>query len=482
MESIDRALGGRMFIGGEWREARSGATFAVFDPGNDTEIAQVADGAIDDGLDAIDAAHRAAASWAEVPPRRRGEVLRRAFELMIAQRESLAHLITRENGKALRESLAEVDYAAEFFRWFSEEAVRGVGELTTSPGGAYRMLTSLQPVGLSVFVTPWNFPAAMATRKIGPALAAGCTTVLKPAAETPLTALAIAQVLAEAGVPAGVVNVVTTKRSAGVVGTMLDDPRVRKVSFTGSTEVGRVLLEQAARRVLRTSMELGGNGPFIVLDDADLEVAVASAMVAKFRNGGQSCTAANRFFVHARVKEEFCARFAAAMDQIHVGYGLDDGVEIGSLINARALDDVLCFIDDANDRGASTVTGGTRLGNVGNFMRPALLMDVPLDARCMHDEIFGPVAPVASFESVDEAIELANATEFGLVAFVQSRDIGRALAVADRLESGMVGINRGVVSDPAAPFGGWKQSGLGREGHHLGLLEFLETKYVAVDW
>jgi succinate-semialdehyde dehydrogenase/glutarate-semialdehyde dehydrogenase len=482
VESIKSEHQGRLFIAGEFREASSGRTFAVNDPGNDSEICVVADASVEDGLAAVKAAHDAAPEWAQMPPRRRGEILRQAFEIMIDRRESLAELITQENGKALPESRAEVDYAAEFFRWFSEEAVRGIGEVSTAPNGAYRMLTSLQPVGLSVLVTPWNFPAAMATRKIGPALAAGCTTVLKPAGETPLTALAIAQVMADAGMPPGVVNVVTTQRSSAVVGAMLQDPRVRKISFTGSTEVGRTLLQGAAPRVLRTSMELGGNGPFIVLEDADLDVAVASAMVAKFRNAGQSCTAANRFLVHASVRDEFCKRFAEAMSRLHVGYGLDEGVEIGSLINPRALADVLAFIDDATERGAVTVTGGRRVGQVGSYLQPTLLMDVPVDARCMQEEIFGPVAPVATFETVDEAVAVANATEFGLVSFVQSRDIGAALRVADRLESGMVGINRGVVSDPAAPFGGWKQSGLGREGHHLGLLEFLETKYVAVDW
>ncbi|HHV22728.1 MAG TPA: NAD-dependent succinate-semialdehyde dehydrogenase, partial [Propionibacterium sp.] len=421
--------------------------------------------------------------WAATPPRERGEILRRAWELLMAQRDDIARLIAQESGKALSaDALGEVDYGAEFLRWFSEEACRGTGTYVTAPGGAYNIIKQLQPVGISVLITPWNFPLAMATRKIGPALAAGCPVVLKPASATPLTSFAMADLFAQAGVPDGVVNVVTTRSTGDVVGAMLADERVRKLSFTGSTEVGRGLLRDAAQNVLKTSMELGGNAPFVVAEDADMETALDSAMVAKLRNGGQACTAANRFIVHANRVDEFCDGFAARLAEVTVGYALDEGTQLGAMISEEALDGILELVQDATARGATVVHGGERIERAGSFMQPTLLRDVPADARCMREEIFGPVAPVATFETFDEAIELANDTEFGLVSFIQTSDLATGLEFADRIESGMVGINRGVVSDPAAPFGGWKQSGLGREGGHEGLLEYLETKYVAVTW
>ncbi|WOQ18271.1 NAD-dependent succinate-semialdehyde dehydrogenase [Raineyella sp. W15-4] len=480
--AYDLALQGRQYIGGEWRAASDGASFPVEDPGRAETIVEVADGTLDDCLDAVTAADEAAAGWAATPPRQRAEILRRSFDLMIAQKADIARLITLESGKAYGEALGEVDYAAEFLRWFSEEAVRALGNVSTAPSGDYRIITTLHPVGVSLFVTPWNFPAAMATRKIGPALAAGCTTVLRPAKETPLTVLAMARVFEQAGVPAGVVNVVTPRSSSASVAAMMADKRVRKISFTGSTGVGKILLEQAARRVLRTSMELGGNAPFIVLEDADLDVAVNSAMVAKLRNGGQSCTAANRFYVHEAVEAEFSSRFAEAMSRVTVGHGLTPGVELGAMVTGQERDGMLALIQDAHDRGATVAQGGDAVDAPGHFLQPTLLRGVPLDARAMEEEIFGPVAPVATFTDIDDVIARANSVDVGLVSFVQTRDIGNGLAIAERLESGMVGINRGKVSDPAAPFGGWKESGVGKEGGHEGLLEYLESKYTAVSW
>lgn len=483
MTMTNRLLKDRgLYIGGAWVDATDGATIEVYDPGNDKLLACVADGSNADGLRAVAAAADAASVWAGTSPRERAEVLRRAFDLMIDRKESIAELITLENGKALSEARGEVAYAAEFLRWFSEEACRGMGTFGYSPDGTRRVITDMRPVGVCVLVTPWNFPAAMATRKIGPALAAGCTVVLKPAGETPLTAFAIAEIFAEAGVPAGVVNVVTTSQAPSVVAAMMADNRVRKLSFTGSTEVGRLLLRQAADRVLRCSMELGGNAPFLVLEDADMDVAVESAMVAKLRNGGQSCTAANRFYVHRSRAGEFAERFAAAMKDRRVGYGLDEGSDVGAMISHTATADVHRIVKDSVAAGARILTGGQILKDPGAFYAPTVLTDVPLGAACLQEEIFGPVAPVVPFDTDEEALALANDTDFGLVAFVQSADLSRALAVADRLEAGMVGINRGVVSDPAAPFGGWKQSGLGREGAHDGLLEYLETKYIGASW
>ena len=482
MSAIEAAHQGLLYVGGQWRSAASGATFAVWDPGNEQELAQVADADVGDGLAAVDAAEAAAGDWAATPPRARAELLRRAYELMQANKADLARLISQENGKAYGEALGEVDYASEFLRWFSEEAPRALGSIVTSPNGQYEMMIRLVPVGISLFVTPWNFPAAMATRKIGPALAAGCTTILKPAAATPLTALAMADLFAQAGVPAGVVNVVPTARTGPLVEAIMADERVRKISFTGSTAVGKRLLEQASRSVMRASMELGGNAPFIVLDDADLDLAVANALIAKLRNVGQSCVAANRFYVHAAVAEEFCARFAAELATVKVGYPLDEGVTLGALIDAEAREKVLALVADAVDRGGRLLTGGKALDGPGWFMEPTLIADVPADARCLQEEIFGPLAAVSTFESDEEVVAVANGTPYGLIAYLQSGDLRRALALADRMDTGMVGINKGVISDPAAPFGGRKESGLGREGGHEGLMEYLETKYVAATW
>jgi succinate-semialdehyde dehydrogenase / glutarate-semialdehyde dehydrogenase len=471
-----------LLIGGHWRPASDGARISVLNPATGAELASVASGAVEDGLAAVAAAHGAGPAWAATAPRARAEILRRAFELMTARAEDLATLIVLENGKALADARGEVAYAAEFFRWYAEEAVRGQGSVATAPSGTNRILVLRQPIGVAVLVTPWNFPAAMATRKIGPALAAGCTVVLKPASETPLTALAIAAVLAEAGVPDGVVNVLPSKRSGPVVSAMLHDPRVRKVSFTGSTEVGRRLLAEAAEAVLSVSMELGGNAPFLVFADADLDTAVAAAMVAKMRNGGEACTAANRFYVERPVAEEFTARLAREMAAVPMGPGLGDGVRLGPLVNAESLDKVASLVERTVALGATVRTGGTRVDGPGFFYPPTVLAGVPAGAPVLTEEIFGPVAPVVTFDREDEAIGLANATEYGLVSYVCTGDLSRGLRVAEALDSGMVGLNRGVVSDPAAPFGGTKQSGIGREGGHEGMLEFTESKYIAVEW
>lgn len=471
-----------LFIAGEWVAASDGARLEVEDPSDGQVIASVASATVQDAIAAVEAASRAGAAWAAKPPRERGEVLRRAFDLMMTRQEYLASLIVAENGKARDEARGEVAYAAEFLRWFSEEAVRAEGSLSIAPSGAYRMLVLRQPVGVALFVTPWNFPAAMATRKIGPALAAGCTVVLKPASETPLTALALAAIFQEAGVPDGVVNVIPSRSSARVVEAMLRDVRVRKLSFTGSTEVGRTLLAQAAERVVKCSMELGGNAPFIVFADADLDAAVDAALMAKLRSGGESCTAANRFYVETPLAQEFAERLAAKMRQIVVGPGRDARTQLGPLINQRTRAKIDGLVRDAVAGGARVLCGGVPMDGPGYFFPPTVLSGVAREARVLREEIFGPVAPIATFDGMDEAVALANDTEFGLVSFVNTRDLGKALAVAERIESGMVGINRGVVSDPAAPFGGWKQSGLGREGAHDGLLEYLETKYIAASW
>jgi len=470
-----------LLIGGQWSAGRAGL-LPVIDPATEDPIAEVASATPDDALDAVAAAHAALPGWAATPPRARGECLRRAYELMIARTEPLARLMVLENGKALRDAKAEVTYAAEFFRWFAEEAVRLDGMVTRAPSGANRILVLHQPVGVAVLVTPWNFPAAMATRKIGPALAAGCTVVLKPAKETPLSALAVAAILAEAGVPDGVVNVVTAQSAGPVVAAMLADPRVRKLSFTGSTEVGRTLLRTAADTVTNCSMELGGNAPFLVLADADVDAAVDGAMIAKMRNGGEACTAANRFYVHEAVAGEFTAKFAARLAALAVGPGLDDGTDLGPLVNADTRAKVATLVEEATKDGGRVVTGGQAPERRGYFYAPTVLDDVPRTAGILGEEIFGPVAPIVRFSDTDEAIALANDTEYGLVSYLYTADLRRGLQVAEALEAGMVGINRGVVSDPAAPFGGVKQSGLGREGGHWGLLEFTETKYIAVDW
>jgi succinate-semialdehyde dehydrogenase/glutarate-semialdehyde dehydrogenase len=470
-----------LHVDGRWRPARDGTRFAVHDPADGEVIAEVADASPADALAAVDAADAAAAGWAARPPRERAEILRRGFELMRKHERWLASTITAEMGKPLAEARGEIAYAAEFLRWFAEEAVRPDGEYGRAPSGAGRMMVLPQPVGISVLVTPWNFPAAMATRKLGPALAAGCTAVLKPAAETPLTALAIIALLEEAGVPAGVVNAVPTTRARAVVAALLDDPRVRKLSFTGSTEVGRELLATASRRVVNASMELGGNAPFLVLEDADLDAAVAGAMLAKLRNGGEACTAANRFLVHASIAGPFTERLTAAMAAVRVAPGHEPDAELGPMINEAAVEKIDALVADAVERGARVRTGGHRLDRPGWFYAPTVLERVAPGSAMLSDEIFGPVAPVIAFEDEEAAIEMANDTEHGLVAYVYAGDLRRGLRVAEALETGMVGVNRGVVSDPAAPFGGVKQSGLGREGGRHGLREFLEPKYLSFD-
>ncbi len=471
-----------LFVDGVTVPASDGGRFDVLDPATGEVITSVADGTVEDAAAAVDAAHAAGPGWAATPPRERAEVLRRAFEGMTARADELAHLIALENGKALPDARGEVAYAAEFFRWYAEEAVRASGELTTAPSGANRILVLRQPVGVAVLVTPWNFPAAMATRKIGPALAAGCTVVLKPASDTPLTALLMARILDDAGVPAGVVNVLPARRSGAVVSAMLHDPRVRKLSFTGSTEVGRILLKEAADQVVNCSMELGGNAPFLVFDDADLDAAVDGAMLAKMRNGGEACTAANRFFVQAGIAEEFSRRLAERMAGLRLGPGTDDDTDVGPLVNEEAAAKVDALVRGAVDAGSRVVLGGSRPDRAGFYFEPTVLTDVPPTAAILREEIFGPVAPVVTFVGEDEAVRLANDTEYGLVSYVYTGDLARGLRLCERLDSGMVGLNRGLVSDPAAPFGGTKQSGIGREGGHEGMLDYLESKYIAVAW
>ncbi|MEV0900155.1 NAD-dependent succinate-semialdehyde dehydrogenase [Actinoplanes sp. NPDC049802] len=471
-----------LFIAGKWAPASSGSRFDVLDPATGDVIASVADGGEADAIAAVEAAAAAGPAWAATAPRVRSEVLRKAFELMTERAADLARLISLESGKALTDAKGEVTYAAEFFRWYAEEAVRGDGAIATAPSGANRILVVRQPVGVCVLVTPWNFPAAMATRKIGPSLAAGCTVILKPASDTPLTALAMAAILAEAGVPEGVVNVLPSRGSGKVVSAMLRDARVRKLSFTGSTEVGRILLAQAAENVVNTSMELGGNAPFVVFADADLDAAIEGAMIAKMRNGGEACTAANRFFVEAPVADEFARRLAQRMSALVVGPGTDEKTQVGPLVNEDTVAKVDSLVRGALDGGASAVTGGTRPDGPGFYYPPTVLTGVAADAPILREEIFGPVAPIVTFTGEDEAVRLANDTEYGLVAYVYTRDLGRGLRVGERIEAGMVGLNRGMVSDPAAPFGGVKQSGIGREGGHEGLLEYLESKYIAVSW
>jgi succinate-semialdehyde dehydrogenase / glutarate-semialdehyde dehydrogenase len=469
-----------LFIGGDW--TTNGRTLPVTDPATEDALVQITDGTPDDALAAVAAAHEALPAWAATPPRQRAECLRRAWELMIERSEAIARLMVLENGKALRDARGEVTYAAEFFRWFAEEAVRLDGSVSTAPSGANRILVVRQPVGVSVLVTPWNFPAAMATRKIGPALAAGCTVVLKPAKETPLTAFAVADILREAGVPGGVVNVVCTSKAGPLVSAMLADSRVRKLSFTGSTEVGRVLLRTAAETITNCSMELGGNAPFLIFDDADMDAAIEGAFLAKMRNGGEACTAANRFYVHERVADEFTSRFADRLSKLAVGPGLEDGTDLGPLVNEDTRSKVASLVDGATAGGAHAVTGGRAPDRRGFYYLPTVLSDVPPDASILSNEIFGPVAPVVRFTDEAEAVRMANDTEYGLVSYLYTADLRRALRVSEALETGMVGVNRGIVSDPAAPFGGVKQSGLGREGGHDGLLEFTESKYIALDW
>lgn len=469
-------------IGGEWRPSSDGSLIAVADPSTGETLTHVANGTVGDATLAADAASDAMPAWADTPPRTRAEVLRTAFELMIERRDELARLVVLENGKALTDALGEITYAAEFFRWYAEEAVRNSGELTTAPSGANRILVLRQPIGVAALVTPWNFPAAMLTRKIGPALAAGCAMVCKPASETPLTALAIGQILEQAGTPAGVVNVVPSNRSSSFVAALLADHRVRKLSFTGSTEVGRELLRTAADNVVSCSMELGGNAPFLVFDDADLDGAVAGAMVAKMRNGGEACTSANRFYVQRGIAERFSERLAAAMSSLVVGPGLGTGVQLGPLVNSASRDKVAELVSGAVAAGATALVGGELPAGPGWFYPATVLTDVPRSAEILDTEIFGPVAPIVTFDTEAEVVELANRSIHGLVSYLYTGDLARGLRVAEALECGMVGLNRGLISDPAAPFGGTKQSGLGREGGHEGMLEFLESKYIACDW
>jgi len=468
-----------LFIGGEYRSG-AGGHIAVEDPATEEPIARIADADVADARAALDAAVAAGPDWARTPPRDRGEILRRAFELITARADDLALLMTLEMGKPLAESRAEIAYAAEFFRWFSEEPVRIAGRYAVAPNGATRLVTMKQPVGPCLFITPWNFPLAMGTRKIGPAIAAGCTMVVKPATQTPLSMYALAQILTEAGLPGGVLNVVTSSTTGKVMEPLIRDPRLRKLSFTGSTEVGKRLVEQSAEQLLRVSMELGGNAPFLVFADADVEAAVTGAMLAKMRNMGEACTAANRFIVHESVAAEFSARLAERMGKLVVGRGTEPGVDVGPLVDAPSQTKVGELVADAVDKGARVLVGGDAVAGRGHFFTPTVLSDVAADARVAQEEIFGPVAPVFTFAADDDALRMANATEYGLVAYAFTRDLDRALRVAEGLETGMVGINQGIVSNPAAPFGGVKHSGFGREGGSEGIEEYLETKYVGI--
>ena len=480
-ESVVERAPKQLFIGGEWRDAEQGATFAIEDPATGEAICEIANATPGDAQAALDAAADAQAEWGTSAPNERSEVLYRAFELLTERADDLALLMTLEMGKSVAESKAEIIYAAEFFRWFSGEALRIDGYFKTAGNGASRVLVMRQPVGPSYFITPWNFPNAMGTRKIGPAVAAGCTMVVKPAQQTPLSMLALAELLAECGLPPGVLNVVTGTSSSDLSAPIIGDPRLRKLSFTGSTEVGRKLIAQAADNVLKVSMELGGNAPFLIFEDADLDAAIEGAMIAKMRNIGEACTSANRFHVAEPVAGEFAERLAERMGAMQLGRGTEEGVEIGPLIDASQRDKVGELVGDAVDRGARCVVGGRARDGAGYFYEPTVLADVPDDARVLNEEIFGPVAPVKGFASEEEAIAAANATEFGLVAYVFTRDVKRALRVCEGLETGMIGLNQGLVSNAGAPFGGVKQSGIGREGGNEGIHEFLETKYVAIN-
>jgi succinate-semialdehyde dehydrogenase/glutarate-semialdehyde dehydrogenase len=453
---------------------------AVTDPSDESVIANVQVSSDKECADAVDAADRAFKSWAKTAPRVRGEILRKAFEIMVAEADRLAEIVSRENGKVLTDAKGEILYAAEFFRWFSEEAVRINGEYRTSPSGDKKIVVTKQPIGVSLLITPWNFPAAMATRKIGPALAAGCTVILKPAGETPLTAIAIVEILERAGVPAGVVNLILPTPTGPAIAKILKDPRVVNLSFTGSTEVGRVLLKEAAERVIRCSMELGGNAPFLVLSDANVDEAVAGALLAKMRNGGAACTAANRFYVAKEVADEFTTKLAKAMSDLKMAPGTTAGAQLGASVSVKERNKIAELVETSVTAGGQVKTGGKSPTGVGAFY-PATVLTVKNDNPILKQEIFGPVAPIVITTSDEEAISLANATEFGLIAYVYSADLKRAMKVAESLESGMVAINKGVISDPAAPFGGFKQSGLGREGGFAGIEEFLETKYIGVE-
>jgi len=470
-----------VLVGGTWRDAAGGGRFEVADPATERPLVEVADGQPEDATAALDAAVAAQPGWAEMPPRERGEILRRSFTLLTDHADELALLITLEMGKSVTESKAEVLYGAEFFRWFSEEAVRVEGRFARAPATSERLLTMKQPVGPCLLITPWNFPLAMATRKIGPAVAAGCTMVVKPAQLTPLTTMRLAQLMSEAGLPDGVLNVVPSTSAGRTVGPLMADDRLRKVSFTGSTEVGQRLVEQSAANLQRMSMELGGNAPFLVFADADLDAAVEGALVAKMRNNGESCVAANRFHVAAEVADEFSRQLADRMAALTVGHGAAQGTEVGPLINEEQRGIVEELVADAVDKGAKPLTGGSRVQGKGFFYPPTVLGGVGPDARILREEVFGPVAPVTTFESESDALRQANDTQFGLVAYVYTNDLKRALRVVEGIQTGMVGLNRGLVSNAAAPFGGVKHSGFGREGGTEGIEEYLDTKYVAVD-
>ena len=470
----------RLWVAGEWRDAEGGDTFEVVDPADGQLLARVADGSVTDAVEALDAAVAAQGDWAATAPRERGEILRSAFELIASRADDLAMLMSLEMGKAVAEAKGEVAYGNEFFRWFSEEAVRVHGRWMQAPAGGSRLLTIKKPVGPCFFVTPWNFPLAMGTRKIGPAIAAGCTMVVKPAHQTPLTMLALAGLLTEAGLPDGVLNVVPTTRAKEMSEALQGDDRLRKVSFTGSTGVGRTLVRQSADQLQRVSMELGGNAPFVVFEDADVDAAVDGAMTAKMRNMGEACTAANRFLVHASVAEEFAEKLAARMGALTVGRGQDEGVDVGPLIEEKAVESVSQLVTDAVHDGARLLTGGTVPDGPGFFYPPTVLLGVPADSAINAEEIFGPVAPITTFETEDEAVARANDTEYGLASYVYTRDLSRTIRMAERLEYGMVGINTGLISNPAAPFGGVKASGFGREGGFEGIEEYLETTYVAL--
>jgi succinate-semialdehyde dehydrogenase/glutarate-semialdehyde dehydrogenase len=470
----------QLYIAGQWRDGSKG-TIPVEDPSTGETLVEVADASTDDAKAALDAAVEAGPEWADHPPRERGEILRRAFEAIIERQDELALLMTLEMGKPIKESKAEIVYAAEFFRWFSEQGVRIDGRYAVAPNGQGRLLTMKQPVGPCLLITPWNFPLAMGTRKIGPAVAAGCTMVVKPAQQTPLSMLMLGKILEEAGLPEGVLNLITASSAGETTGPLISDPRLRKLSFTGSTEVGRKLMAQASGNLLRLSMELGGNAPFIVFEDADLDAAVQGALLAKMRNIGEACTAANRFHVAGAVADQFAEKLAEKMGSLKVGRGTEEGVDVGPLIDGKQRQKVSELVEDAIARGAHAVVGGHARDGAGYFFDPTVLTDVPDDAKLLHEEIFGPVAPVKGFTDEDEAIAAANDTEYGLVAYVFTSNLKRAIRVIERLETGMVGLNQGMVSNAAAPFGGIKQSGFGREGGPEGIEEYLETKYVAVN-
>ncbi|MEO7197930.1 MAG: NAD-dependent succinate-semialdehyde dehydrogenase [Solirubrobacterales bacterium] len=480
-QAVLDAVPKQLLIGGDWRDATGGGSITVEDPATGDALCEVADAQPEDALAALDAAVEAQSDWAAHPPRERGEILRCAFEELTDRADELALLMTMEMGKTVKESKAEIAYAAEFLRWFSEEAVRINGRFATAPNGNGRLLTMRQPVGPCLLITPWNFPMAMGTRKIGPAIAAGCTTVIKPAKLTPLSMLALAEIMQRAGLPAGVMNVIPASSAGSTTEPLIEDDRLRKLSFTGSTEVGKKLIEQCARNVLKVSMELGGNAPFLVFDDADLDAAVEGALIAKMRNVGEACTAANRFHVADSIAGEFGERLAQRMGAMKVGRGTEEGVDVGPLVDSDTRDKVAELVEDAVGRGAKVLVGGSQVQGAGYFYEPTVLGDVTLDARLLKEEIFGPVAPVTSFDSEGAAVAAANDTEYGLVAYVYTRDLKRALRVCEALETGMIGLNQGMVSNAGAPFGGVKASGIGREGGNEGIAEFLETKYVAIN-